>query len=109
MPALALLFELADRRDVAASPYEVTLEHAQQAAAWCDYLATHARRVYAGVVTPQLRAARELANKITRGHIGAEGSFSARDVYLKGWSSLDTPEAVRLATTSSRMRIGFGR
>jgi len=29
----------------------VSLEHAQQAAAWCDYLESHARRVYSCVIT----------------------------------------------------------
>jgi hypothetical protein len=29
--------------------------------------------------------------------MGGNGFFSCRDVYLKGWSGLDTPEAVKLA------------
>jgi hypothetical protein len=28
---------------------------------------------------------------------GADGFFSCRDVYLKGWSGLDSPEAVKQA------------
>ena len=60
-------------------------------------LESHARRVYSCVVTPQLRAARELADKMKRRNVGADGFFSCRDVYLKGWSGLDTPEAVKLA------------
>lgn len=41
MPALALLFELADRaaaRTLRSSDLCVTLEHAAQAAEWCGYL-----------------------------------------------------------------------
>jgi len=49
------------------------------------------------VVTPQLRAARELAEKIRTRTVGAGGFFSCREVYLKGWSGLDSPEAVKLA------------
>lgn len=108
MPALALLFELADRAAggfegfVGANPGEspnfwVSLEHAQQAGAWCEYLESHARRVYSCVATAQMRAARELAEKIKRKTVGASGSFSCREVYLKGWSGLDSPEAVKLA------------
>ena len=105
MPSLALLFELADRAGSVAfegslltnSPNFVTLEHARQAAAWCEYLESHARRVYSCIVTPQLRAARELAAKIKNRKLGADGFFSCRDVYLKGWGGLDTPEAVKLA------------
>jgi hypothetical protein len=102
VPALALLFELADR---AASGDEITngpdllvsLEHTKQAAAFCDYLESHAFRIYSCVTTPQMRAARELADKIKSRKVGANGFFTFRDVYLKGWSGLDTPEAVRLA------------
>ena len=102
MPSLALLFELADR--VAAgvqitncSNLFASLEHARQAAAWCDYLESHARRIYSCVTTPQMRAAQELAEKIKSRKVGTDGLFSCRDVYLKGWSGLDTPESVRLA------------
>jgi len=108
MPSLALLFELADRVAggfdgfVGANPGEsqnfwVSLEHAKQAAAWCDYLESHARRVYSCVTTSRMRAARELADKIKQRKVGANGSFTCRDVYIKGWSGLDSPEAVKLA------------
>jgi putative DNA primase/helicase len=108
MPSLSLLFELADRAAEGSEGFEgaapgesqnfwVSLEHAQQAGAWCEYLESHARRVYSCVTTAQMRAARELAEKIKRKKVGAIGSFSCREVYLKGWSGLDSPEAVRLA------------
>ena len=42
----------------------------RQAAAWCEYLESHAQRVYSCVVTPQLRAARELAEKIKKRKAG---------------------------------------
>lgn len=98
MPSLALLFELA--AGTAASNNRantVSLLHAQMAAAWCEYLESHARRVYSCVVSPQLRAAQELAEKIKKRTVGADGRFSCRDVYVKGWSALDSPEAVKLA------------
>jgi putative DNA primase/helicase len=105
MPALGLLFELADRAgsvgfdgsSLAQNENFVSLEHARQAAAWCDYLDSHARRVYSCVVTPQLRAARELADKIRKRKVGADGFFSCRDVYLKGWAGLDSPEGAKQA------------
>jgi hypothetical protein len=105
MPALALLFELADRASsvgfdgssLAGSQTFVSLEHGRRAAAWCEYLESHARRVYSCVVTPQLRAAGELAVKIKRRKVGADGVFSCRDVYQNGWSGLNSPEAVKQA------------
>jgi hypothetical protein len=101
MPALALLFELADRAaagEITKGPdLLISLEHTKQAAALCDYLESHAVRIYSCVTTPQMRASRELADKIKTHKVGADGSFKLRNVYLKGWSGLDTPEAVRLA------------
>lgn len=97
MPALALLFELASQAAGNTEIETVSLQHAQMAAAWCDYLESHASRVYSCVVTPQLRAARELGDKIRKRKVGADGFFSCRDVYLNGWSGLNSPEAVKLA------------
>jgi putative DNA primase/helicase len=105
MPSLAVLFELADMAvsvvsegsPLAVRQNFVGLEQARRAAAWCEYLESHARRIYSCVVTPQLRAARELAEKIKLRKVGTDGFFSCRDVYLKCWSGLDTPEAVKLA------------
>ena len=81
---------------LAHAQHGVSLEPAQQAAAWCDYLESHARRVYSCVVSPHMRAARELAEKIQQRTLGT--AFTCRDVYLKGWSGLDTPDVVKLAT-----------
>jgi putative DNA primase/helicase len=109
MPSLAALFELADRvihgsvgfvgSALGSLPViEVSLEHAQQAAGWCDYLETHARRMYSCMTTPALLAARELADKIKQRKVGSDdGFFSCRNVYTKGWSGLDTPEIVKPA------------
>jgi len=105
MPSLALLFELADRAgsvgfegsSLANHENFVGLEHAERAVAWCEYLESHAQRVYSCIVTPQMRAARELADKIKRRKVAADRFFSCRDIYLKGWSGLDSPENVKQA------------
>jgi len=96
MPSLACLFEIAD-----GGSDSVSLEHARQAAAWCTYLESHARRIYSCVVTPQIRAAGELAAKLKTRKVGKEEDgalwFTCRDVYRKGWSGLDTPDSVKRA------------
>ena len=98
MPSLAGLFELADRaRGWAGWNERVTIgiDHARQAAAFCEYLESHALRVYGCVESPECHAARELAR-----HIQAEDLprvFKTRDVYLKGWRGLATPNCVREA------------
>jgi hypothetical protein len=95
MPTLAGLFELADLANEGAVHSEalISLDHAQQAAALCDYLESHARRVYACVISPECRAARELARHIQNGDLAE--AFATRSVYLKGWTGLDTVERVR--------------
>ena len=57
MPSLALLFHLVDVVDGAPSG-PVSAEAARLAAAWCDFLEEHARRVYDCVTTPDLEAPR---------------------------------------------------
>jgi len=91
MPSLALLFELADAERL--EPGTVSLAHAQQAAAWCAYLEAHARRIYGCLISPEIHAARILAKRLVR--LPAE--FSTRDVYLKHWECLSTPEEARAA------------
>jgi putative DNA primase/helicase len=95
MPTLAGLFELADLaagESILPGEVSISLDHTRQAAAFCDFLETHARRVYACVISPECRAAHELAR-----HIRGKGltSFTTRDVCLKGWGGLDSSERVR--------------
>jgi hypothetical protein len=94
MPSLSLLFELAEAGEVEIAT-DVSLAHTQQGAAWCDYLEGHARRIYGCMTAPELHAARELADKLARGKLSPE--FSTRDVYLRGWSGLATPDEARTA------------
>lgn len=112
MPSLALLFELADDEpDEGFEGFEggggcplpnnkrclVSLEHAKQAALFCEYLEAHARRVYSMIISPEKAAAAELGRHLAAGWKRAEGTFTVRDVYQNDWSRLDTPERVRPA------------
>jgi len=38
-----------------------------------------------------------LAEKLKKRQVAQDGFFSCREVYLKGWSGLDTPELARMA------------
>jgi len=100
MPTLAGLFELADVAAAGRLGTEVliSLDHTRQAAAFCEYLDSHARRVYACVTTPECRSARELARHIRAKDVPE--TFAPRNVYLKGWGGLDTPERVRGALSA---------
>src|SRR5262249_36969362 len=97
MPTLATLFAVWDGALHSKEPETVALSFTRQAAAWCTYLESHARRVYAGLVSPQVRAARDLGEKIKRRKVGAEGVFTLRDVYNANWSGVDSPESAKAA------------
>ncbi|APZ44704.1 hypothetical protein BW247_12720 [Acidihalobacter ferrooxydans] len=90
MPSLALIDHLSSFRT---GP--VTEESAIRAAAWCEYLESHAVRAYSPMVTGAVTAAERLLKKIKAGELGS--AFTARDVYRKCWSMLTDIEDVREA------------
>jgi hypothetical protein len=96
MPVLAALFEVADWAADLGGGEEISLDHARQSADYCEYLESHARRVYSCVVSPEMRAARELARHISAGEFGKE-SLTVRTAYRHHWSGLSTPSEVRAA------------
>jgi putative DNA primase/helicase len=97
MPTLAGLFEMCARACTGGieGDLAITLDHARRAAAFCDYLESHAKRVYSCLVSPAVHAAHELAREIRAGNL--PGMFAARDIYRHHWSGLDTPERVQSA------------
>lgn len=70
----------------------ISYDALEQAIAWAEFLEPHARRVYAPGISPDLTAAHAIAARIEVGDI--EMSFTARDVYRRGWSGLSTRDAV---------------
>ena len=96
MPVLAGLFELADWAANLGGGDTISLSHTRQSAALCDYFESHAGRIYSCVSSPELRAARELAQHIKRGELGKR--FTLRDVYRHDWSGLATPAQAHAAT-----------
>jgi putative DNA primase/helicase len=96
MPALGLLLGTAEQLTTIGGLHDPPLvfrENAEQAARWCAYLESHARRIYACVVTAAMQAAADLAAKIKKKEVEIDdGAFYVRDVYRHGWSRLDTPE-----------------
>ncbi len=92
MPTLALIFHLLDCVSNRQSK-DVTLENAQKAAAWCEYLQLHAERIYKSVALSEFNIAREILKKIESQQIGKD--FTARDIYSKHWSKLNDPKDVQ--------------
>jgi len=56
MPSLALIFHIIDIAD-GQKDRDVTLSSVQKAAAWCDYLESHARRIYGMVLDTAIKSA----------------------------------------------------
>lgn len=99
IPALALVFALVDTPDSGGVIHERELI---RALAWGDYLRTHAERLYAAAVIPETAGARALLTKIKGGKLtDRDGviadSFTPRQIAVKGWAGLTTPDAVRKA------------
>lgn len=117
MPSLALIFHLMAVVDVSTgSPMDavdepgVSLEAVQTAAAWCEYLESHAQRLYASAVNRTMESARALAARIASGDV-VDGTVE-RDVYRKQWSRLSTPEevdsAVKMLEAYGWLRVETG-
>lgn len=101
VPSLALVFHLAE-----SSGGPVTLSALERAVAWSMYLETHARRIYAPALAPDMESARALAARIKAG--GIASGFALRDVYRNCWSQLatvaDAEAAVRVLTDFDWLR-----
>ena len=98
IPALALIFALVDTPDSGGAIHERELI---RALAWGDYLGSHAERLYAAVM-PETTGAQALLTKIktsklTEGDGVLLDAFTPRQVAVKHWAGLGTPDAVRKA------------
>jgi putative DNA primase/helicase len=95
MPSLALIFQIIEYVDDTAKGGAVGLRPALQAAAWCEYLESHATRLYSSAENPAMEGARALLERIRKGDV-SDGD-STRSVYRKHWAKLSTPEEVNSA------------
>jgi hypothetical protein len=92
MPTLALIFHLISIADDTASG-QVSEQAATMAAGWCEYLESHARRIYGYAASPEREAAVILSERITR----LPNPFTAKQVYDKGWHLLKNRQEVEAA------------
>jgi hypothetical protein len=95
MSSLALIFHLIDIADGTAAAGPVSLEATELAAAWCDYLESHARRIYGLVANATIQSAAKLAKSIRAGKLTY--GFTVRNVYRKDWHLLTDRDAVQNA------------
>jgi len=95
MPSLALVFQLIEFVDGTGEGGAVGLRPALQAATWCEYLESHATRLYSSAENPAMEGARALLDRIREGDV-SDGD-STRSVYRRHWAKLSTPEEVSSA------------
>jgi hypothetical protein len=91
MPALALILHVIDGVDTGVGG-PVSGVAAERAAAWCQYLEAHARRLYATVTDRVRVGAALLASRLARGRLASP--FTAREVYRNDWTGLTEPRVV---------------
>src|SRR4030095_6970325 len=87
MPSLALIFHLLTVAHQDRAIGQVSETSALQAAAWCEFLESHARRIYGMVTNIAQEAAFRLSRRLLTAHLPSP--FTLRDVYRKGWTLLD--------------------
>lgn len=66
----------------------VTAASALRAAAWCEYLAGHARRIYGLVDAARVTTARMISRRLAEGKL--DDGFTVRDLVRKQWTGVTT-------------------
>jgi hypothetical protein len=94
MPSLALVFHLIELADSSVSK-KISVTATACAIGWCNYLESHARRIYGMAANIANEAAAKLAKKIQEGQL--PNCFSLRDVYRKHWGLLDNKDTIQNA------------
>ena len=81
--SIALILHLAE-----GSTGPVNANSALRAAAWCEYLSGHARRIYGLVEAAKVTTARMVSRRLTEGKL--DDGFTVRDMVRKQWSGVTT-------------------
>lgn len=99
VPSLALLCHLADKPEGGPVSHAALL----RACAWAEFLESHARRLYAQALSPDLAAAVELSRRLS----DLPAPFTAKEVYRRHWRLLDpggTAQALRVLVEYGHLR-----
>lgn len=95
LPSLALILHLVEECSTTKQTGAVSKIATERAIAWCEYLESHARRIYGMVANLHQKAASKLATMIMQGKLS--DGFTARDLYKREWQYLTketTPDAI---------------
>jgi hypothetical protein len=81
--SIALILHLAE-----GSKGPIRAHNALRTAAWCEYLAGHAKRVYGLVEAAKVTTAKMISRRLSEGKL--DDGFTVRDVVRKQWSGVTT-------------------
>lgn len=96
MPSLALIFHLINVINSPKLYYgSIKKGSALMAVKWCDYLKTHALRVYEGLGKQGVYGAVVLAERISEGKLA--GTFKVRDIQQNKWAGLTDSKVIKKA------------
>jgi hypothetical protein len=93
--SLALIFEVVDYIGGESNGKVVGKTSALRAVVWCEYLESHAMRVYSPTLDVGVVSAKALLDRIDAGDV-SHGD-KVREIYRNQWSHLTTPEEVATA------------
>ena len=89
MPSIALIINEVEEGHCE----QVTRQSAMKAAAWCEYLESHAMRIYGGAVDPAAQSAELILERRDK----LPDKFKVKDIQQKGWAGLSETKHVKQA------------
>ncbi len=93
MPSLALVFTML--RSSSTKIENVGVEETRMAISWCDFLESHAKKIYEKVINEEKAYAQVLAEKIQEQSV-YDGE-KIRDIYRRNWRGINTQEKLEKA------------
>lgn len=100
MPSLALIFHLVDGVQLGSRLGGISKRSTEMAIQWCEYLESHARRIYGLILQASTFKAGLLAKKLkvlNESDLWRLNGFKARDIHRKNWKSLTDINSVNEA------------
>ena len=95
MPSLALIIHLIDIADGQLAGEGVSFSAAKKAAAWCEYLESHVRRIYGLITNASATRASILLEKLKNNKL--QDGFTVREIYRQNWRRLNDRNSAQAA------------
>jgi len=92
LPSLALIIHMVESHE-AGTIQAVPKQAIIKACGWCEYLETHARRIYSAATNNPIQIAKLILQKIKQRKL--ESGFNSRLIQRKNWAGLTVNEEIR--------------